>query len=194
MARDATARDDDGGSSALYAVAGALLVVGLLIAFAWFPRLLSSHDPAAIGRDAPDLHLKIIANPGSLATPPAPPPAEVLLSSLKGKAVLLDYWATWCGPCRAEMPIVDRVAARYRDKGLVTIGVNAGEDPDDVAPWIKRNGVSYPIASDDGSAQRAFAVENLPTLVIISTTGKIVAVRVGMTDASELERLVNEAL
>ena len=108
--------------------------------------------------------------------------------------MLLDYWATWCGPCRAEMPIVDRVAARYRDKGLVTIGVNAGEDPEDVAPWIKRNGVGYPIASDDGTAQRAYGVENLPTLVVISTTGKIVAVRVGMTDAAELERLVNEAL
>lgn len=185
-------RDDDSGSSALYGVAGALLVFGLLGAFAFLPRLFAGADRTGAGREAPEITMPIISNGADLTADGGAP--SIKLSELRGKAVLLDFWATWCGPCRAEMPIVDRIAARYRDQGLVTIGVNAGEDPADVEPWVKGNGVHYPIVSDDGSSQRTFGVDSLPTLVVIDRAGKIVAVRVGMTEAAELEKLVKSAL
>jgi cytochrome c biogenesis protein CcmG/thiol:disulfide interchange protein DsbE len=196
---------DESGSSALYGLAGALLVFGFLGAFAFLPRVFAGvGSGAAQGKPAPDIDMPVIANGADLeaavdssrdAAPVAPgAPASMKLSDLRGKAVLLDFWATWCGPCRAEMPIVDKIAQRYKDQGLVTIGVNAGEDADDVAPWIKANGVHYPIVGDNGSSQRSFGVDSLPTLVVISRDGKITAIRIGMTEAAELERLVKAVL
>lgn len=190
-------RDDDAGSSALYGVAGALLVFGLLGAFAFLPRLFGGIGQATDGRPAPDITMPVITNGGDLLGADASAssgPRSVKLSELKGKAVLLDFWATCCGPCRAEMPIVDRIADRFRDQGLVTIGVNAGEDPGEVEPFVKTTGVKYPIVADNGSSQRSYGVDSLPTLVVIARDGTIVGVRIGMTESAELEKLVRRAL
>lgn len=194
MRMKALAREDS-VSSALYAVFGALLIVGLLAAFAWLPRLLGARAEP-VGGDAPSVTVPLIANAGELAVPPALPPTKVTLGDLKGHAVLLDFWATWCGPCKAEAPVVDHVAVRYKSRGLVVIGVNTS-DPEGLSlagPWALDHHLTYPIAFDDGSAARAFDVENLPTLVVISKTGKIVGRRMGMTEGEEIERLVNQAL
>ncbi len=181
----------EAGASTLYMIAGALLVAGLIVAFAWLPRLLGPHE--VIGRDAPDFRVPLVLNAEALTEPPALAPTSVGLADVKGKAVLLDFWATWCGPCKAEAPIVDRVAVRFRDR-LVVIGVNTSDGEGLAAPWAKRHGLSYPIAFDDGRAAQAFGVSNLPTLVVISKAGKIVGMRTGMTDGAEIERLVNQAL
>jgi thiol-disulfide isomerase/thioredoxin len=186
---------DDSVSSALYAAGGALLVVGLLVAFAWLPRLLGVRGEAS-GGDAPKVTVPLVANASELAEPPALAPATVGLGDFKGHAVLLDFWATWCGPCQAEAPIVDHVAVRYKSRGLVVIGVNTS-DPEGLSlagPWAKAHHISYPIAFDDGPAAHAFDVESLPTLVVISKAGKIVGRRTGLTEGDEIERLVNLAL
>jgi thiol-disulfide isomerase/thioredoxin len=185
-----TASRDDG---VLYPIAIAVAVIGLLVGFAWLPRVIG--ESSSTGRPAPDFHAELVWNAAALATPPAAPPKQVSLADLKGKAVILDFWATWCPPCRAELPIVDRVAQRYRDKGLVVIGVNTSDEDGLAAPFIRQHGYGYPIAFDrDGSAARAYGANALPTLVVISKTGAIVATRQGMTDGAELERLVERAL
>jgi cytochrome c biogenesis protein CcmG/thiol:disulfide interchange protein DsbE len=194
-----TAREDT-VSSALYAVAGAVLVVGLLVAFAWLPRLLHAQEAEGVGRDAPNVTVPLVANADQLVIasvapgPPALAPKQISLADLKGHAVLLDFWATWCGPCQAEAPIVDRVAKRYGSRGLVVIGVNTSDESGLAGPWARRHGIAYPIAFDDGSAAHSFGVENLPTLIVISKAGKVTARRMGMTDGDELERLVNQVL
>ena len=170
------------------------LVLVLLGGFALLPRVFH-HEI----HDAPDFALDVVANGGGLttATPtPSTPPTSLKLSELRGNAVLLDFWATWCQPCRAEAPIVDRVWRRWRDKGVVVVGVNEDKpDEGDPAAFAQSAGLTYPIVRDPtGVAMRSFEADSLPTLVVVSRTGKVTAVRAGITSDSELERLVRQAL
>ena len=115
------------------------------------------------------------------------------MSALRGHPVILDFWATWCGPCQAEAPIVNGIAQRFKDKGLVVVGVNTSEAPGHAAPWVKAHGITFPIAYDPDVVAPKYGIENLPSLVLISKEGKVLAVR-GATTEDELERLVTSAL
>jgi cytochrome c biogenesis protein CcmG/thiol:disulfide interchange protein DsbE len=187
--RPGQAAADDGTRSTIGALGLVLLLLG---GFVLLPRVLRPHDTASIGRDAPDFTLPLVANGGSVGTS-----KEILtLSDLRGSAVLLDFWATWCEPCRIQAPIVDQLARRWHEHGVVVVGVNT-DAPDQGNPgsFARSFGLSYPIVHDDvGVASRAYDVESLPTLVVVSRLGKIVAVRTGITDDAELERLVRQAL
>jgi thiol-disulfide isomerase/thioredoxin len=170
---------------------GALgLVLLLLAGFAVLPRIFVPRV-----REAPDFTLDLVANAGALG---ADRSAQKTLSlrDLRGSAVLLDFWATWCEPCRVEAPIVDQVSRRWRDKGVVVVGVNT-DTPGQGAPgeFTRARGLTYPMVHDrTGEASRAFEVDSLPTLVVVSRSGKITAVRRGTTDQAELERLIRQAL
>jgi thiol-disulfide isomerase/thioredoxin len=167
---------------------GALaLVVALLLGFALLPRVFH-HEIS----QAPDFALEVVANGASLGADHG----TLRLSELRGSAVLLDFWATWCAPCRAEAPIVDRVARRWRDKGVVVVGVNEDKpDEGDPRAFAAEEHLSYPIVRDQGGvAMSKFDADSLPTLVVVSRTGKVTAVRAGITEDAELERLIRQAL
>lgn len=167
------------------------LVCILLAGFIVLPRLFAQHGHPLEGKDAPNFTLPVVLNAGSLEA--AHP--KLTLSDLSGKPVVLDFWASWCGPCRAEAPILDRASQRFRDRGLVVVGVNTDSDVDDGKQWAVRHGLTYPIAYDDADvARRGYEVNSLPTLVVISKEGKIVAVRSGMTGAEELDQLISQVL
>lgn len=163
------------------------LVLILLGGFALLPRVFHREI-----HDAPDFALDVVANGGALEASPS----SLKLSELRGHAVLLDFWATWCQPCRAEAPIVDRVWRRWRDQGVVVVGVNEDKpDEGDPVAFAHSAGLTYPIVRDPtGVAMRSFDADSLPTLVVVSRTGKVTAVRAGITSDSELERLVRQAL
>ncbi len=168
------------------------LVFVALVAFALGPRLFGRRASAMIGRDAPELALPLVANGDTLATGKQ----TVTMSDLRGHAVLLDFWATWCGPCRSQAPIVERVARRWHDEGVVVVGVNTDTPGQgDPAGFAAAYGLSYPIARDaEGEAARAYGIDSLPTLVIVSRAGKVVAVRTGTTDGDEIDGLLRRAL
>jgi thiol-disulfide isomerase/thioredoxin len=169
------------------------LVIGLVVAVAVLPRLfaggaLAMSDGPLVGKPAPAFSLPLVAN-GAAGK------GTVALADLKGSPVVLDFWATWCGPCKAEAPIVNSVANRFRDRGLTVVGINTGEQNGLAARWAHAHHIDYPIAFDsNGDAAVAYKVNVMPTLVVISRTGDVIAVREGMTDADELESLVKRAL
>ncbi len=96
--------------------------------------------------------------------------------------VLLEFWATWCAPCRAAFPELEALRREYADCGLTVIGVSV-DGPRNVAkvrPFVAREHLTFPIALDlDGRLQQLYQVTQLPTAVLIDTSGAVVAARVG---------------
>ncbi|MEW6427073.1 MAG: TlpA disulfide reductase family protein [Thermodesulfobacteriota bacterium] len=137
------------------------------------------------------LLLLCIAGQAGAVTPPweidglkgAPAPAFSLadldgrkqgLDDFSGKTVLLNFWATWCGPCRAEMPALNRLAEKYRDRGLVVVGVSVDQGPDVVIAFLKKLQVSFPVLMDsDMAVTEQYKVYAFPTTFLIDAKGTV---------------------
>lgn len=106
--------------------------------------------------------------------------ARSKLSDQKGKIVLLNFWATWCPPCRAEMPSIDALWKKTKDVNFTVMGVSVGEDPAKVKDFIAGQGYSYPIFVDpSGELGTAFGARAIPTTYILDKTGAAIAGKVG---------------
>ncbi len=123
---------------------------------------------------------------------------KVHLSSLEGRVVLVDFWATWCPPCRAELPWLVKLARRYEDRGLVLIAVNQDEPSAqralvaEFAPTVP--GLLPRVAFGTAPATAAWRVDGMPTLYLVDAQGRIVAGHEGLTTEADVERAVVQAL
>jgi peroxiredoxin len=94
------------------------------------------------------------------------------LSEFKGKVVCLNFWATWCKPCEAEMPSMERLWQRYRERGLVVLAVSTDADPAPVARFVKKHGLTFPVGVDrDMQAAHLYGVWALPSTFIVDKQG-----------------------
>jgi len=101
-------------------------------------------------------------------------------AELRGKLVLLNFWATWCVPCRAEMPALDVLYRANRERGFVVLAVNFKESAPDVRRFVQAANVSFPIALDlDGSASGALGVRGLPVSFLLDAEGKLLWKAIG---------------
>jgi thiol-disulfide isomerase/thioredoxin len=105
---------------------------------------------------------------------------EFSLQDLKGKFVLLDFWATWCGPCRLDLPSVEKLHQEFHRRGLVVLGVDGGEDSETVNQFLVSTKLSYPILlTADSGVLLSYSVTAFPTVVLIDADGKVVYYHVG---------------
>jgi thiol-disulfide isomerase/thioredoxin len=102
------------------------------------------------------------------------------LSALKGRVVFLNFWATWCGPCRSEMPSMEALYNRYKDEGFEILAVNCMESKPEVLAFMKNNGLSFPAALDeDGKVSNSYGIQAIPTTFILDRDGQIIVRLVG---------------
>jgi cytochrome c biogenesis protein CcmG, thiol:disulfide interchange protein DsbE len=107
---------------------------------------------------------------------------SIALSDDRGKAVLVNVWATWCPPCRAEMPTIEKIYQEYQNQGLVVLGVDSTiqDDPTAIAPFVKQYDITFPILLDiNGEASDLYELRSLPTSFFIGRDGVIKEVVVG---------------
>jgi peroxiredoxin len=118
---------------------------------------------------------------------------SVTLSDYRGKVVLLDFWATWCPPCRKEIPGLISLYDAYRARGLVVVGVSMDDSKSDIRKFKKKLGMNYPILIGNGhdDLEPAFGPLPLPMAFVISRDGRICFKHDGMTEKDQLEREIS---
>jgi len=132
-------------------------------------------------------------------TPTGPAPAftlasragqEVSLAQYKGQVVMINFWASWCGPCRQEMPLLESIYKKYNRMGFTMLGVNVEPDSNAANEWLKATPVSFPILYDrDSKVSKLYDVAGMPSTVIIDRSGKLRVLHRGYKPGDENEYL-----
>lgn len=170
----------------LYPAISILIALSTLFGVAIMPRL-TKWNQGLVGKPAPDITLPVVQN--------GDPGARMRLSDLKGHAVVLDFWATWCGPCTIQAPILDRIARRHQKRGLVVLGINVDEPAEVASGYAIKKGLSYPIVLDDThEASKLYNVSQLPSLIVVNKEGQVAAVLSGIVDEAALDEVLAGAL
>ena len=122
----------------------------------------------ATGASAPDFALKDLDG------------REVTLASFKGRVVVLDFWATWCGPCKAAMPSIQKIHEAYSGKPVTVLGIDVWERKADAGPkYFREKGFTYGCLLEGEDLARAYGVTGIPTLVVIGKDGKVELIETG---------------
>jgi thiol-disulfide isomerase/thioredoxin len=120
----------------------------------------------------------------------------VELRKLEGKVVAINFWATWCGPCRSEIPGMQEIYGKYRDKGLEIVGIaldNTGWK--DVTPYVKKAKITYPVVLGDQAVTDAYGgISAIPVTFIIDRKGNVIKRHVGYMSKEVFEQAVKAAL
>lgn len=114
---------------------------------------------------------------------------DIQLKSYRGKVVYVDFWASWCGPCRLSLPELNTLRKKYRKQGFEVIAINLDEEKEDAMEFLKEFPVSYPTARDvEGTTPDKYGLQGMPTAYLIDRKGKVSLVHEGFkkTDSEEL--------
>ncbi|MBI2952757.1 MAG: TlpA family protein disulfide reductase [Chloroflexi bacterium] len=169
----------------LSVVVGAL-VLSVVFGYAFTQRgSAGSADPAAVrvGRQASDFSIKLFSG------------EEFRLSDQRGKAVAVNFWASWCPPCREEAPVLERAWQAYKDRGAVLVGVDIWDNESDARAFMKEFGITYPNGLDaTGEIAIEYGVTGLPETWFIDRDGKLVRRWIGPLTDYQVSAFFEEAL
>ena len=134
----------------------------------------SSQAAVQLSSSAPDFTLKSVAG------------ANLRLQEQRGQVVLVNFWATWCGPCRQEMPHLNRIYDKYRSSGFVLLGVNIDDDPRAAADLAAKLGVKFPVLLDtDKKVSKVYDMSAMPATLLIDRDGRVRHIHRGYRDGVE---------
>lgn len=146
------------------------------------PQLAGYERAAWIKRPAPEFTLADLNG------------REVSLAAMRGKAVLLSFWASWCAPCKEEMPLIERLAAEFAPNGLQVWGIT-NESAETARAWLDRYGRSLPTLVDDArQVFRDYEAEKIPVSVVVDRGGRVVSYRVGLSGEAHFRAAIERAL
>lgn len=180
-----------------------LVIVATLLIGSIF-ILLTRVRPSSVDKSPPEASEAVVNTPAPIANAPAPDftlaaldGSQVRLSDLKGRVVLVNIWATWCPPCRAEMPTIQTVYEQYRDQGFTVLAVDQDEAPPIVAAFMNENKLTFPALLDAGNRVGwMYQATSLPSSFFIDKQGIIRTVYRGPMPrsviAETVEQLLNE--
>jgi cytochrome c biogenesis protein CcmG, thiol:disulfide interchange protein DsbE len=138
----------------------------------------------AVGESAPAFELP--GNSGS-----------VTLASLKGKVVYVDFWASWCGPCKQSFPWLNEMQTKYGAKGFQVVGINVDAKTSDAKAFLTEVPAQFTVAFDDkGVTPKQFGIKGMPSSVLLDGNGKVISQHTGFRDAdkAQLEQSIQKAL
>jgi peroxiredoxin len=125
-----------------------------------------------VGQPAPDFTLRSLDG------------ETVRLDDLRGRPVLIEFWATWCPPCRMAMPHIQQMHDRYAGRGLQVLALSTDYDPGEVRDWLRRNGVSLPVLMCDGQTQMSYRAGSIPRTYLLDGEGTVRFASTGFSEAS----------
>ena len=160
------------------------LVAGLLALLVWKLARGGAHDVSA-GQKAPNFSLDRIGAPGRLS-----------LASLRGKAVVVNFWASWCIPCKAEAPLLESASRRWRGQGVVVLGVDSNDFTGDARRFMRRYRLTYPVVHDrDGGRASRYGVSAFPETFFVRRDGRLAEHIPGqIADQKQLDAGIRKAL
>ncbi len=189
--RKETRKARDRRTLAMFLVGAGLLLFGaaallLLPKANWSSNSAESESlyaPAKVNYPAPDLRLNDLEG------------NKVSLKDYQGKVILVNNWATWCPPCREEMPVLEAFYKDHKEQNFILVGIEAGEPADQVSLFVQSNGITFPVWLDPGNqALRAFRNDALPSSYIIDPQGMVRLAWAGMVNQGLLEKYVTPLL
>jgi cytochrome c biogenesis protein CcmG, thiol:disulfide interchange protein DsbE len=136
------------------------------------------------------------SEPKNFDLPRLDKPGKLELASLRGKVVVLNFFASWCPPCKSEAPQVEQVWQRFRSQGVVVVGIDSKDFSGDARGFMRRYGLTYPVVRDgDGTLWGPYRVTGLPETRVIDRNGKYVGTQFyGATTAADLRSSIEHAL
>jgi peroxiredoxin len=162
----------------------AITAGALMIAYSYLPGVTAAVKQARDGKTAPDFTLKDSAK------------QDLKLSDDKGEVVLLNFWATWCGPCKIEIPWFIEFERLYSKRGFAVVGISMDDEGWKVVePYIAQKQMNYRVAIvDDALTQKYGGIDSLPTTFLIDREGKIATIHAGLVSKNSYEKEIQELL